>query len=104
MSNLDNISYNMLYLCCMLKTYLYVPEELEEKLNRTAKAQNKSKAEVIRQALEKGITAVAHQGTASAQALLKIAQIGRKHNLHGPKDGSERMDEYLWSKDWSKDE
>lgn len=88
----------------MLKTYLYVPEELERKINLTAKAQNKSKAEVIRQAIEKGITAVAQQGAASAEALLKIAEIGKKHNLQGPKDGSEKMDEYLWSKDWNKDE
>lgn len=88
----------------MLKTYLYVPEELEEKITRTAKAQNRSKAEVIRQALEKGITAIQHQGTASAQALLKIEEIGIKYNLHGPKDGSEKLDEYLWGKDWNKDE
>lgn len=88
----------------MLKTYLYVPEELEKKIIRTAKAQNKSKAEVIRQALEKGITTVMQQGSASAQALLKIAEIGKKYNLKGPKDGSEKMDEYLWGKDWDKNE
>lgn len=88
----------------MLKTYLYIPEQLEKKINLTAKTQNKSKAEIIRQALEKGITAVTRQGTASAQALLQIAEIGRKFNVKGPKDGSKNMDEYLWSKDWSKDE
>lgn len=88
----------------MLKTYLYIPEQLKEKINLTAKIQNKSKAEIIRQALEKGITAVTGQGTASAQALLQIAEIGRKFNVKGPKDGSKNMDEYLWSKDWSKGE
>ncbi len=87
----------------MLKTYLYIPENLEKKIVFTAKTQNKSKAEVIRQALEKGINSVQQQGTASAQALLKIAEIGKKNNLKGPKDGSERMDEYLWGKDWSRD-
>lgn len=88
----------------MLKTYLYVPEGLDQKINLTAKVQNKSKAEIIRQALEKGITAIQHQGTASAQALLKIAEIGKKYNLKGPKDSAEKMDEYLWDKDWNKDE
>ncbi len=82
----------------MLKTYLYVPEELDKKINFTAKTQNKSKAEVIRLALEKGITEIQQQGTASAQALLQIAEIGKKYNLQGPIDGSERMDEYLWTK------
>ena len=88
----------------MLKTYLYVPDALEEKINLTAKMQNKSKAEVIRQALEKGITAVQKQGTASAEILLKIAELGRKNKVKGPRDSSTRMDEYLWGKDWSKDE
>ena len=88
----------------MLKTYLYVPEELEAKINLMAKSQKKSKAEVIRQALEKGISAIHEQGTASTQALLKIAEIGKKYNLKGPKGGSEKMDDYLWAKDWNKDE
>ena len=70
----------------MLKTYLYIPEQLEEKIKLAAETQNKSKAEVIRQALEKGIIAVQNQGTASVQALLKIAEIGKKYKPKGPKD------------------
>ncbi len=88
----------------MLKTYLYVPEELEKKIILTAKTQNKSKAEVIRQALEKGIVAIQQQRAVSAQALLKIAQIGKRNNLSGPKDGSKELDKYLWGENWSKDE
>lgn len=88
----------------MLKTYLYVPEELAEKINLTARIQNKSKAEVLRQALEKGITAVQNQGTASAQILLKLAKLGDSSNLKGPKNSSERIDELLWGKEWNKDE
>lgn len=88
----------------MLKTYLYIPEHLNRRINYTAKTQNKSKAEVIRQALENGIGTVERQGTASAEVLLKIAELGRKNNVRGPKDSSSRMDEYLWDKDWSKDE
>lgn len=88
----------------MLRTYLYIPEHLREKINHTAKNQNKSKAEVMRQALEEGITHVTQQGKASAQILLKLAELGRQQNLKGPKDSSVRMDELLWGKDWSKDE
>ena len=80
----------------MLKTYLYIPEQLEKKIILNEKTQKKSKAEVIRQALEKGITAVAHQGTASAQVLLKLAQIGEKYKPEGPKDLSENLDKNLW--------
>ncbi len=81
-----------------------MPDELEEKINLTAKMQNKSKAEVMRQALEKGISHVAQQGTASAEVLLKIAELGKKNKVKGPKDSSTRMDEYLWDKDWSRDD
>ena len=88
----------------MLKTYLYVPDELEKRINLTAKIQNKSKAEVIRQALEKGITVVQNQGTASVKVLQKIAELGKKYNVKGPKDAVERFDEYLYGRDWSKDE
>lgn len=86
----------------MLRTYLYIPERLEERIKRTAKIKNKSKAEVIREALEKGIEAVQQESNASAQALLKIAALGKKYQVKGPKDAVERFDEYLYGKDWSK--
>lgn len=88
----------------MLKTYLYIPEKLEKQIVYTARTQNKSKAEIIRQALEKGLVSVQHQGAASAEVLLKIAALGKKNKVKGPRDSSTRMDEYLWDKDWSRDE
>lgn len=88
----------------MLRTYLYIPDSLEKQINQAAEVQMKSKAEVMRQALEKGIAAVQQQGTASAKTLLKLRELGKKYDLRGPKDSSKRMDELLWGKDWSKDE
>ena len=88
----------------MLKTYLYIPEQLEEKIVYTAKALKQSKAEVIRQAIEKGIHAVQQRGTASAKALLEVAELGKNHQIKGPKDSSERMDDYLWVNDSSNNE
>lgn len=88
----------------MLKTYLYVPDNLEKQIKQTAKLQKKSKAEVMRQALEKGIHDIQQQGAASTQVLLKIAKLGRKYKVKGPKDAVEHFDEYLYGRDWSKDE
>jgi predicted DNA-binding protein len=88
----------------MLKTYLYLPDSLNKKLISTAKSQNKSKAEIIRLALEKGIVQVASQNDASAQVLLELTEIGKRHQLIGSRDSSVRMDETLWDKDWDKDE
>lgn len=39
----------------MLKTYLYIPEQLNRKIEQTSKLNNKSKAEVIRAAIEEGL-------------------------------------------------
>ena len=85
----------------MLKTYLYIPEQLEAKINLTAKNQQKSKAEVMRQALEQGITAIQQHGTASIQVLLEIAKLGKKYHVTGPKDSVQRFDEYLYGRDWN---
>lgn len=87
----------------MLKTYLYIPDYINEKIDRTAKAQKKAKAEVIRQALEEGLMALEKQKSGGAESLLKLAEIGREARLRGVHDSS-RMDELLWGKDWSKDE
>lgn len=88
----------------MIRTYLYIPEPLGKKISETATAQRKSKAEVMREALEKGIAALQRQSTSSAEVLLKLAEIGREYNLEGPRDSSERIDELMWDKDWAKDE
>lgn len=86
----------------MLKTYLYLPEKLDREIKRAAKTQKKSKAEILRLAIEKGLETVQQKG--SAGSLLVLAEIGRKGNLKGPKDSSQRIDELLWGKDWSKNE
>lgn len=86
----------------MLKTYLYLPEELDQQIKRIAKDQKKSKAEILRTAIKSGIKTVQQKG--SANSLLVLAEIGKKGNLIGPKDSSQRIDKLLWGKDWSKDE
>lgn len=87
----------------MLKTYLYIPDQLEEKIIYAAKANKISKAEVMRQSLERGIDTIWRQGSASAQILLRLADLGKQYKLRGPKDSSVRMDELLWGKNWSQD-
>jgi len=79
----------------MLKTYLYIPDHLQIKINQTAKRQGKSKAEVMRQALQNGLEAVEAQKS-GAEALLKIAEFAKKHKIKGPRDLSVNHDYYLW--------
>ena len=80
----------------MLKTYLYIPDELNEKINRAANAQKKSKAEVIRKAIEKGIGEEEPGKNAGVELLFQLEQLGKKLKLKGPKDLSKNMDKYLW--------
>lgn len=46
----------------------------------------------------KGVVVEQQQGTASAQVLLKIAEIAEKQNVFGPENSSEKIDELLWKK------
>lgn len=80
----------------MLKSYVYIPEELNRKIKTTAKLQKKSKAQVIREALEKGVSSIARERGASAEALLKLAKLGEKYAVAGPKDLSANLDKYVW--------
>ena len=86
----------------MLKTYLYLPEELDRQIKNVAKNQKKSKAEVIRSAVENGLKSINQDNSAGLKAFAKLAEIGIKHNVKGPKDSAKRHDYYLWAKDWNK--
>lgn len=80
----------------MLRSYVYLPEELGRKIKQTAKLQKKSKAEVIRQALEKGIASMQREPGESLEVLLEIARLGEKYTITGPKDLSANLDKYAW--------
>ena len=80
----------------MLRTYIYVPDDLDEKVKHLAKHKGVSKAKVIRDALEHGLSVMNQNTQASLDAMVKIAEIGKKYNIHGPKDASKNLDKYLW--------
>lgn len=87
----------------MLKTYLYIPDQLDKKINLTAKQQKKSKAEILRVAIEEGLNLIEKENTIGAETLLKLAEIGKNAKLRGVHD-STRIDELLWGKNWYQDE
>jgi len=80
----------------MLKTYLYIPQDLNQQIISLAEAQKISKAELIRNALAEGLLFLKRKQASSAEVLLKIAKIGKRYQLKGPKDLSAKMDDYLW--------
>lgn len=74
-----------------------MPEDLNQRLDYTAKSNHKPKAEVIREALEEGLKSVQSQDK-SAKALLKLAKLAEQlpNDPNTPKDLSTNHDYYLW--------
>lgn len=76
----------------MLQTTLYLPRELADQINRLALSMGKPKAQVIRDALIHGLQVIEPLPSKSAQALLKLAQVGGK----GPTDLAQHHNDYIW--------
>lgn len=56
----------------------------------------KSKAEIIRKALEKGIREEEQGKNVGVELLFKLAEFGKKNKIKGPRDASANHDYYLW--------
>lgn len=80
----------------MLKTYLYIPDNLAKKIDFAVRELKKSKAEVLRSAIEEGIEVMERKNTGGAEVLLKIAEIAERNNVRGPRDASINHDYYLY--------
>lgn len=74
----------------MIRTQVYLTEDLYTRIQLEAKRGKKKAAEVVRELLTAGLQQ--HQVNAG-KALMNIAKIGVK----GPKDFSSRIDEYLYT-------
>jgi len=77
----------------MIRTQIYLPQQLYQAIGLIAKKEKKAKAQVIREALEKDVDK--KRGNAG-KFLLEIAELGKKLNLKGPKDLSMSIDKYLY--------
>lgn len=80
----------------MQRTHVYLPDDLSRQIDNTAKTQKKSKSEVIREALKKGIKVIRGQKSQSAQVLLELAKMAKNFKGTGPSDLSTNHDYYAW--------
>ena len=80
----------------MQRTHIYLPDDLNTEIELNAKSQQKSKAEIIREALQKGLKSTRIQKSQSAKSLLDLAQMAKKLKGTGPKDLSVNHDYYIW--------
>ncbi|MBI2328037.1 CopG family transcriptional regulator [Candidatus Curtissbacteria bacterium] len=81
----------------MLRINIYIPDDLNKKLDFAAKSRRKAKAEVIREALNHGLQIIQPK-SGNAQALLDLAKMAKKIPTKGkvPKDFSKNLDYYTW--------
>ena len=81
----------------MLRINIYVPEDLNRKLDFTARSKHRSKAAIIREAIEKGLKTIQPKST-NAQALLDLAKKAEQIPTRGkvPNDFSKNLDYYTW--------
>ncbi|MBI2405400.1 hypothetical protein HYV22_04485 [Candidatus Gottesmanbacteria bacterium] len=80
----------------MYRLHLYFPEELKNKVALTSRILGKSKAEVVREALEVGLKDLQPMQSQSTANLLTLAKEAEKLPSKGPKDLSINHDYYAW--------
>lgn len=86
----------MLYISHMIRTQVYLPKSLYQHIDLVAKKEKKAKAQVIREVLDEGLKE--RHGNAG-EALLRLAKLGKKLNIRGPKDLSANIDKYLYEEE-----
>lgn len=87
----------MMYTLDMLRINIYIPEDLNQKLDFTAKYMRKVKAEVVREALKAGLRDIQPK-SGNAKVLLDLAKEAKKISTKGniPKDFIRNLDFYTW--------
>lgn len=81
----------------MLRINIYIPEELNQRLNFAAQYTRKLKAEVVREALDAGLKDM-QPASATAKALLVLAAKAKRIPTKGkiPPDFIKNLDYYTW--------
>ena len=83
----------------MLKTYLYLPEELDRELLLLSRLEGKSKAQIIREVMGEGVRqkkkVATTNGNPSVEVLFKLAELGEEIKAKGPKDLSANHNKYF---------
>ncbi len=80
----------MVYIRHMIRTQVYLPEELHKEITITAAKRDIPAAQLVRDLLQKGLNTT--KKTSVGEALLQLTQVHGK----GPKDLSANLDDYLY--------
>jgi predicted DNA-binding protein len=81
----------------MIRTQVYLTDELYNKIRLEATTQKKAKAAILRELLEEGIKRK-RKTVNAGRTLLKLARRGEKLNFKAPKDLSQNLAPLLKTK------
>jgi len=82
----------MVYIRHMIRTQVYLPEQLYQEINLVSKKEKKAAAQVVRELLEEGLL-IKKKSNNIGKALIALSKV----NAHGPKDLSNKIDDYLYA-------
>lgn len=77
----------------MVRTQIYIPEDMHSKLMQLAKAKSLSMAQIARNFIEKGLKTSQNTDTSGVMVMRKLLKMKIKG---GPKDLSTNLDHYLY--------
>lgn len=78
----------------MMRTQIYLPKSLYQRIGLLANQANKPTAAVVRELLVKGLEH--HQEQTIGQALGRLVTLGAQLKVTGPTDLSTNLDHYLY--------
>jgi hypothetical protein len=79
----------------MIRTQLYLPKSLMQRIALEALKAQKPKAEIVRELLQESLER--RKADDAPSALQSLATLGKQLKARGPADLSERLDDYLYA-------
>lgn len=80
----------------MIRTQVYLSEQLASTVRFLANASRKPKAVIIRIALSEGLRTLAVQQLNGGTGLVRLAELGEQLRVQGPKELSSTIDQILY--------
>ena len=80
----------------MIRTQVYLDDHQMPVIKVVAKSRKKSEAQVLREAVERGLIEMKKEEGGNAQALLGLAELGKRLKSRAEADFSAKIDDYLY--------
>src|SRR3989338_11690857 len=87
----------------MIRTQVYLPEDLYQQLKLLAKQENTNFSQLIREGVNEVVDKKRKKRHIGVDTLLALAQIGKNYQIKTPRDLASKIDYYLYgqgSREW----